>query len=106
MSSSLKICFCGEKRSQNNTDIRASLVGKCLCSSGMFDCRRSTKKQRDRVTDRQGDGRQSGKQKCRFLSSACWVKRILQREAFRFEPASQLDSQSDLAEDDEELSIE
>ena len=47
-----------------------------------------------------------GKQKYRLLYLAYRVKRILQREAFRFEPASQLDSQSDSAEDNNELSIE
>ena len=78
-------------------NIRAKGVGKCMCLSGMFDCWRWKKNK-----DIGSDSEMEVKQKCPLLSSVCWVKQILQREAFRFELASQLDSIINSAEDDEE----
>ena len=72
-----------------------------MCSSGMLDCRRSKK-----IKETWSDIEMGGKQKRRLLSSACWLKPILQREAFRFEPASQPESEFDSVEDNKELCIE
>ena len=96
------------QRARAIQNIRAKGVGKCMCLSGMFDFRR-WKKNKDIGSDSEMEGKQKCrllssvcKQKCRLLSSVCRVKQILQQEAFRFEPASQLDSIINSAEDDEE----